>query len=168
MARLHAHIALFLKFTPNSAGTFRQSLKFRRWFDVESTSKFRRRIFNAFSTPNKKLLKYRRRINVEIPTTVEISTLFRRPSKYSYVFQRFYFDVDSTLIQRRKCPLGSYCKADIPPYTKCLNVLLNILKKNQSTDFVFFLCLIWSVVTKLYIPFLFGVLRSLPIIYLFG
>ena len=70
-------------------------------FNVESTSKPGRRnfhvefstLFDVFSTPNKKPLKYRRRINVEISTTVEISTFFRRPSKYSYVFQRF-FDVE--------------------------------------------------------------------------
>ena len=36
------------------AGTFQQSLKFRRWCDIESASKFWRQIFNVFSTPNKK------------------------------------------------------------------------------------------------------------------
>ncbi len=76
-------------------------------FDVEFSTLFRR----FFRRRIKKPLKYRRRINVEISTTVEISTLFRRPSKYSNVFQRFFddrrnFDVDSTLNQRRKCPLG--------------------------------------------------------------
>ncbi len=55
--------------------------------------------------------KFRHRINVEISTTVTISSLLRWPSKYSYVFQHFFddcrnFDVDSTLNQRRKCPLG--------------------------------------------------------------
>ncbi len=69
-------------------GTFRQSLKFRRWINVEiSTSNFQR-FFDVFSTPNKNPLKYRRRYsndrrNVnDFSTTVEIflrfSTLYFR------------------------------------------------------------------------------------------
>ncbi len=46
-------------------------------------------------------MSIRRLINVEISTTVEISTLFRLPLKYAYVF----FDGDSTLNQRQNCPL---------------------------------------------------------------
>ena len=62
--------------TVGPAGKFRQSLKFRRWFDVKSTSKFRRvlrkrRNLNAFSTS-----KFRRFFDVEI--FLGFSTLFRR------------------------------------------------------------------------------------------
>ncbi len=68
-------------------------------FDVKSKSKFRRLIFNAFSTffstPNKKPLNYRRRFDVEISTTVEMSNLCRRPSKYSYVFNAFSTSIQS-------------------------------------------------------------------------
>ncbi len=67
-------------------------------FDIDST-KFRREIFNVFSTPNKNPLKYRRRINVEISTTVKISTVFRRALEMSYVFQHFSDVEISTSIQ---------------------------------------------------------------------
>ena len=40
------------------------------------------------------------RINVKMSTTVEISMLFRRPSKYSNVIQRFFEVEISTSIQR--------------------------------------------------------------------
>ena len=75
--------------------------------------KFRRQFFNAFSTFFRcgiKMLKYRRRINVEISRSVKISTLFfRQPSKYSYVFQHFFecrFNIEST----SKSPLGILIK----------------------------------------------------------
>ncbi len=69
-----------------------------RWnFNVDKFQRF----LDVFSTLNKKTMKYRRRINVEISTTVEIST------KYTNVFQRF-FDVHLTLNQLRKCPLGYF------------------------------------------------------------
>ena len=42
-----------------------------------------------------------------------ISTLFRRASKYSYIFQRF-FDVDSTLNRRRKAVPAGITLYDIP------------------------------------------------------
>ena len=74
-------------------------------FDVEFST-----LLRLFSTPNKKPLKFRCRINVEISicrnfnifsTTVEIflrfSTLFRRPSKF-----RCRFNVEST----SKMPAG--------------------------------------------------------------
>ncbi len=48
-------------------------------------SKFRRQFFNAFSTPNKN------------SSNVKISALFRRASKYSYVFRR------------RNFPVGLFC-----------------------------------------------------------
>ena len=71
-------------------------------------SKFRCRniltFFNVFSTTVEILTSIRRWINIQISTTVEISTLFWWLSKYSYVFQRFFdnrrnIDVDSTLNQ---------------------------------------------------------------------
>ena len=79
-------------------------------------------------------MSIRRRINVEISTTVEISMLFRRPSKYSYVFQRFFddrrnFDVDSTLNQRRNArwdrPMTYFCRFEERSrfsYTHCVSI----------------------------------------------
>ena len=60
-----------------------QTQRAYRNFDVESTSKFRRQFFNAFSTPNKRPSKYRRRFDIEL----EVST-----SK-----QRRNFDVEKAL-----------------------------------------------------------------------
>ena len=68
-----------------------------------------------------------------IYTLVSNSNAF---SKYSYVFQRFFddrrkFDVDSTLNQRRKCPLlGSMnCNTD-----RCWNILwyMNQIQRHVS------------------------------------
>ncbi len=71
----------------------------------------------------------RRRINVKILTTVEISTLFRRPSKYSFVFQRF-FDDDSTLKQRRKCPgVGVVITDEMRYFKGCSYKTYNIIPR---------------------------------------
>ncbi len=59
-------------------------------------------LFRRISTPNNKPLKYQRRFERQN------FDAFRRASKYSYVFKRF-FDVEmSTLIRRRiDVPLGN-------------------------------------------------------------
>ncbi len=112
-----------------------------------STSKYSY-VFQHFSTTVEISTLIWRRINVEISTTVEISTLFRGPSKYSYVFQRVFddrrnVDVDSTLNQRRKCPLGS---ANGVTCNRIMNMSTGSrcrILKHDSSDHDLCLCTEW-------------------------